>query len=315
MLSIRLKHLLIFFCSFNLSCAQLQGQHLTAIKTAGGIEISEAGTKVLFYQAYPKSLNGKYERANYLHPFYSLNGNILTEDFPEDHPHHRGIFWAWHQILLKNKPIADGWSCENISWEVVETNIRKNKKSITLNSEVLWKSFLKGHQPVAIVSENSKIMVHSASDQYRIIDFDIKLSALVDSLKIGGSDDTKGYGGFSLRLKLPGDIKFLANNKEVIPQELAIKAGGWMDFVGSFEGGNLPKSGVAVFCNPSNPGYPHPWILRKEKSMQNPAFPGRVPVELTKKGLRFQYRVVIHKSGFMHNDIEKLYHEYVEAGK
>ena len=313
--SIRLKYLLPLVCPLSFCCTPIQSQQLSATKTTGGIEISEAGSKVLFYQTNPKSLNGKYERANYIHPFYSLNGNILTEDFPEDHPHHRGIFWAWHQILINIKPIADGWSCENISWEVVDTNISKNKKSITLNSAVLWKSFLKNHQQVAIVKENLKIIVHSSTDQYRIIDFDITLAALVDSLKIGGSDDAKGYGGFSLRLKLPEDIKFLANNKEVIPQELAIKAGGWMDFAGSFEGENLPKSGVAVFCNPSNPGYPHPWILRKEKSMQNPAFPGRVPVELTKKGLRFQYRVVIHKSVFMHNDIEKLYHEYVETGK
>ncbi len=312
--AIPLKYLLLLVCQLGLCCTPIQSQQLSATKTTGGIEISEAGSKVLFYQTNPKSLNGKYERANYIHPLYSLNGNILTEDFPDDHPHHRGIFWAWHQILINNKPIADGWSCENIVWEVVNTDIRKNKKSITLNSEVLWKSFLKNHQKLAIVKENLKIIVHSTADQYRIIDFDITLSALVDSLKIGGSDDAKGYGGFSLRLKLPEDIHFLSKNKEIIPTELAIQAGPWMDFSGSFEGTGEPNSGVTVFCHPSNPGYPHPWILRKEKSMQNPAFPGRVPVELTKKGLRFQYRMVIHKSDFT-KDIEKLYQEYAQVAK
>jgi hypothetical protein len=278
----------------------------TTVKTDQGIEVSEGSSKVLFYQVHPKSSNGKYQRANYIHPLYDLSGNIITEDFPEDHPHHRGIFWAWHQILINSKHIADGWSCENMNWKVIDTKINNGSDKLTLDNEVLWESALGAGAPGAIVRENSKIIVHKATSQYRIIDFDIALHALVDSVKIGGSDDPKGYSGFSLRLKLPTDISFNARDKEVIAQELAIEAGPWMDFTGSFDGDGLPESGVLVICHSSNPGYPQPWILRSEKSMQNPAWPGRAAVELTREGLLFRYRVIIHKTAIARTDIERL---------
>jgi hypothetical protein len=299
-----------FILLFAFGCSQLPGQHLNALKTSDGIEISEGKSKVLFYQIQPKSLDGKYERTNYIHPLYSLSGNILTEDFPADHPHHHGVFWSWHQILYQDKPIADGWMSENVSWEVADSDIKRERTSIALNNEVLWKSALTGGQKEGIVKENSSIIIHSAKEQYRIIDFDIMLRALKDNLKIGGSDDAKGYGGFSLRFILPNDIRFFGGDQEVMAQELSVPAGPWLDFYGSFDGQNLPESGVAVFSHPSNPGHPQPWILRKEKSMQNPAFPGRVPVELSKGGLRFQYRVVIHRKDINREDIERLYEEY-----
>ncbi|MEX2234790.1 MAG: DUF6807 family protein [Cyclobacteriaceae bacterium] len=304
----RINYIILIF-AFNSGC-QVTGQDLRAVKTADGIEISEGSSKILFYQVHPKSENGKYERTNYVHPLYSLSGNIITEDFPEDHPHHHGIFWSWHQILYNDKPIADGWMSENISWEVLKSDVTKQKNTITLTNEVLWKSVLNSNQKEGIVRENSTIIVHKANASYRLIDFDIKLAALKDNLKIGGSDDPKGYGGFSLRFKLPDDIRFLSRDKEVVAEELAVQAGPWLDFYGSFEGKNLPESGVAVFSHPSNPGHPQPWILRNQKSMQNPAFPGNVPVELSKAGLRFKYRLVIHGQNVNIKDIQKLYEEY-----
>ena len=48
----------------------------------------------------PKAKDGKLARANYVHPLLDLDGEPLTEDFPADHPHHRGVFWAWHQVRI-----------------------------------------------------------------------------------------------------------------------------------------------------------------------------------------------------------------------
>ncbi|MFW6125426.1 MAG: DUF6807 family protein, partial [Pirellulales bacterium] len=33
-------------------------------------------------------------RACYIHPVRGLHGEVLTDDFPEDHYHHHGIFWT-----------------------------------------------------------------------------------------------------------------------------------------------------------------------------------------------------------------------------
>lgn len=282
---------------------------LRSTTTGQGIEITEGYSGVFFYQVKPKSLEGKYERSNYIHPLYSLDGTVITEDFPEDHPHHHGVYSGWHQILINDKPIADGWIGENLSWEVVVAKVTYDKGSISLKSEVLWNYLADIGKPEPIVKENLTVIVHNSNAKLRIIDYEITLSALKDGLSIGGSDDEKGYGGFSVRLKLPADIRFMARGGEVKPQVVSVEAGPWMNFAGSFDGQGVGERGVVVFNHPSNPGSPHPWILRREKSMQNAAYPGRMPVVLEKTGLTLRYRVVIH-NGLDEMEIEKLYGAY-----
>jgi len=300
-----------FLIGVTLVATIVNGQHFTTIKSDEGIEILENHKKVLFYQVRPKSVDGKYERAGFIHPLYSFNEKSLTEDMPKDHPYHRGIFWAWHQIIWNNKQIADGWISQNISWEPSKITTQKKRKSITLRSEMLWKSALDDNGLKAIVREQTRIRVYRSTSQSRIIDFDIRLFALQDSLKIGGSDDEKGYGGFCLRLKLPEDISFVSGDTELTPLETAVHAGPWMNFTGSFDGKDARKIGIAVFCDNSNPGFLGQWILRKKESMQNIVYPGRTPVALSKNGLRLRYRLVIHDPNIERGDLENLYKEYI----
>lgn len=306
------KNLLIPFllCAPAFPGQKCLAQSLSAVRSPEGIEVSEGSSKVLFYQIRPKSLNGKFERTNYVHPLYSLNGEVLTEDFPDDHPHHHGIFWSWHQIIYNNQQIADGWTSENISWEVVQSKSRNKKNTISLDNRVIWRSTLTEGQPVPIVQEDSRIIVHSATPDYRMIDFDIRLAPMVEGLKIGGSEDAKGYGGFSWRINLPDDIRFLGKEKEVEAQTTAVDAGPWLDFYGSLAGDGHPKSGVAVFSHPDNPGHPQPWILREKKSMQNLSFPGRNAIDLPRDGLRLRYRMVIHNDNVDRHELENLYQAY-----
>jgi len=308
--SFKVKFLIVLSFYSILMPPRVCAQHFTTIKSNEGVEILENGKKVLFYQARPKSVDGKYERAGYVHPLYTLNEKILTEDMPADHPYHRGIFWAWHQIILKDKKIADGWISENISWKPGKVKTRIRKERVILQTKIIWNANLEQNIPTAIVREKTRITVYRSTPQYRILDFEIHLFAKEDNLKIGGSDDIKGYGGFNLRLKLPKDLTFVSENKIVIPQETQVLAGPWMDFRGSFEGESLPKTGVVVFGYPSGLGHQYPWILRKETSMQNIPYPGRTPIELTKKGLRLKYRIIVYNGEMKNADIEKLYEQY-----
>src|SRR5438067_2033398 len=114
------------FCFVLLLSLQACAQKFTTVKTDEGIELQENGKKVLFYQMKQKTIDGKFAKAGYLHPLYSLNGNSLTDDMPKDHVYHHGIFWAWHQIILKNKKLAEGWVPENISWLPTSVKVNRN---------------------------------------------------------------------------------------------------------------------------------------------------------------------------------------------
>ncbi|MEO6188884.1 MAG: DUF6807 family protein [Ginsengibacter sp.] len=301
----------VFFLLF--SSHTLWAQHFTFLKNKEGIEISENGRKVLFYQAKQKSVDGKYERAGYVHPLYDLNGNILTEDMPADHPYHRGIFWAWHQIVLNDKNVADGWTSDSISWKTTNVTAKKGDSTITINAEVQWNLKSSNDRPKTIVKENTIITIFKSTANYRVIDFDISLLPLVDHLKIGGSDDEKGYGGFCLRLKLPKDLAFNSLGKKVTPEETYVYAGPWMDFTGTFNEKTPAGSGVTVFGYSSEANKKYPWILRssESRSMQNVPFPRRTPIDLPAKGLRLFYRIIVHDNKLSNDEIEKLYDEYV----
>jgi len=53
-------------------------------ETSQGFTFTEGKEKVMFYQRRHKALNGKYSRANYIHPLYGLDGEILTDSVIKD---------------------------------------------------------------------------------------------------------------------------------------------------------------------------------------------------------------------------------------
>ena len=276
---------------------------------AGPVEIMQTGegylftegncNAVLFYRSLSKSLDGQSTRANYVHPLYDLDGNVLTEDFPEDHLHHRGIFWAWHQVLVDGNRAGDSWMTDDFQWDVEQVEvIPDDGVSAALEASVIWSSpQIKDDtgRPKPLVKETAIIRVHRAETDNRKIDFEIRLLALQPDVYIGGSEDEKGYGGFSTRIRLPEDIRFIGQAGELTPEVTAVPGGPWLDMTARFGPGES-ISGIAILQHPSLPGFPQPWILRSNDSMQNPVFPGREPVPLsTETPIVLRYRLVIHR--------------------
>ncbi len=278
-------------------------------KTPQGVSLYENKQAVYFYQKNPKTQDGIHYFNNYLHPLFSLEGDTLTEEFPSDHPYHRGIFWAWHQIYVNNNSAGDGWIMENISQDVVDMKTEVIKGAAELNLSVLWKSSqFQQNQP--FVQERTTIVVHPLVSGIRAIDFEIDLKALVPGVSIGGADDEKGYGGFCTRIKLPENLRFTSENGQIEPQLFQIEAGSWMDFSAPF-GKNGELNGIAVLCHPSTPNYPQPWILRDKRSMQNIVFPGRIRTNLSmEKSTILRYRIIVHNGSSKDGDILKLNNEY-----
>ncbi len=272
----------------------------------GGFLFKEGNDSICFYQRSPKSLNGEYTRNNYIHPLYGLDGAVLTEDFPEDHLHHRGVFCSWHQVYIDGKRIGDPWMLENFSQNVKNVQFEQLKGGdATFETEVYWMSPLYMEGKEAYLKEQTIIHFYLEEKNFRRIDFEIKLKALVDNLKIGGSEDEKGYGGFSVRLRLPDDVMFSCEGNQIEPQVTAVDAGSCVDISGSM-GKNNSYAGVAILCAEDNPGVPQPWILRREKSMQNVVYPGREPIDLKiDEPLILKYSLLIHDKEISKRIIQK----------
>ena len=274
---------------------------------------------VLVYQIANRSLaDGSYSRSNYIHPLYSLNGEIITEDFPEDHYHQRGIFWAWHQLYIDSFRIGDGWEINDFEWEVTKvTDMEAGEVVAGISSEVLWKSDKWVDdlgKKLAFVKELTSVIVYPSESHHRVFDISISILALEENMSLGGSEDEKGYGGFSARIKLPDDISFTYKGGQVEPQNTPLNAEGWMDFSGSL-GKSEERSGFTIIPHKDNSGYPNPWILRSKNSMQNAVFPypGAQPIKIsTSEPIVLKYRMVVHEGSLSPSDIEVISDDFQE---
>ena len=274
----------------------------------------EAGRPVLFYQLAPKSLDGEYERSNYIHPLYGLDGEILTEDFPDDHYHHRGVFWTWHQVLIGDVRAGDPWLARRFSWQLQDVGPLPAGNGIRAVHRWFSPDFAEGREP--ILEETAEVSVYPEESGVRLVDFDIRLAALQDGLRLGGSEDDKGYGGFSLRVKMLDDLRFTSVAGAIRPTRLALDAGDWVDFSGSFEPESGATSGVAILVHPTAAGYPQKWVLRESAtpSMQNPVWPGPAAVAVQRgQDVRLRYRLVIHRGDASQVDLDGLASAYAKT--
>lgn len=271
----------------------------------GGFLFMEESDSICFYQKIPKDKDGKYARCNYIHPLYGLDGTCLSEDFPVDHLHHRGIFWAWHQILIDNVAVSDGWELKNFDQKVSNFEFKLQNGKGSVNTTVKWKSPLWKNGDEPYLKEETQMLIYPKSGNYRRIDFEIKLKALTDHLQIGGSNDEKGYGGFSARLKLPENVSFIGENGAIEPANNAIEAGNSININGLLLK-NGKKGGVVIWSNPTNPQPSTSWILRKAASMQNAAFPGRKPVAIPfDEPLILNYTLLIYQGEMNTKQIQR----------
>ncbi len=283
-------HIFIGLLAFELSISNVSAQTMEFEETEEGVLLLDNGQPRYFYQSVTKSQDGKYPRAHYFHPVYDLDGRAITEDFPADHPHQRGIFWAWHQLYHGDKRLGNGWLCEDFVWDVrrVFTNIENNRAY--LKSVVFWMN-KDGEEFVVESMETIYTRIDSTTFE---IDFEIKLQALKEGIQLGGSDDEKGYGGFSARLVLPEDILFEAQGQLIEPENSAMDLGDKVLLTGQFNP-NRPPYHITLEADHPRDRKQHGWILRYKESMQNYAFPGAELIPLSmEEPLILKNKFILH---------------------
>ncbi len=303
--------LFIVFCFLMsaISCSNEKKQsQFDLIETADGISITENNSPVLYYQRSEKVLNDSMRFSNFIHPLFTPGGDTLTEIFPDDHPFHRGVYWAWHQVFIDSLDAGDLWIMKNIRQSVDSASVHTADNNAVIKTLVSWFSPLYENNK-SFLQERNSITIHPKENDIRKIDFEIQLHALTNNVRIGGSDDEKGYGGFCLRLRLPEQILFTSSGGKVVPQLLQVNSGKWMDF--SRPSQILQDSiGIAILSHSSLPFFPAPWILRQSGSMQNIVFPGRNPIGLGKNPVILRYRLIVHSGGVSKINLNQLQREY-----
>jgi len=278
----------------------------------------DADRPVLVYNHGTISKEGvpeRYNRACYVHPLYGLDGEVLTEDFPKDHFHHRGVFWAWPGMKVEGKTVQS-WIPSGIYYKH-EKWLRRDAtdKAAVLEAENGWYVGDK-----RVVKEDLRIIVHPAAKDSRAIDFDLTWTALDAPVTLWGAAG-KSYGGFNIRFG-PNKDEPNANRRKdtAIITSLGPSAGkdvenkplAWADITGHVAGAP-GRSGVALFVAKDHPDYPPTWLTRHYGCLCV-GWPGVKPKDLEPgKPVRCRYRLWLHRGPADPATLQNAYDEYTKG--
>ena len=116
-------------------------------------------------------------RSDYIHPLYGLNGEILTRDWSKDHPHHRGIYWAWPEVDYGDKR-TDLHALQKVfARPTGEIKFQGGTAFAQIEAENLW---IMENDIMPIVRELTLIRVYPQEEQIRIIDMAFQFGGLKD---------------------------------------------------------------------------------------------------------------------------------------
>ena len=264
------------------------------VNDSTGLELSEGGKPVFVYNyglvlapGFPEIMR----RSSYLHPVYAPDGTVLTDDFNRDHPHHRGIFWAWEVVTVDGKT-DDVWTVKGFRQKFVRWKAREADGPLArLAVENGWYD---GERK--FVKEDVEILTHPAAKDQRVLDFTLSFEAVDRPVVIVGTPDSKkGYGGFSIRTA-PRDggatNTIIRTDTGISQKDGVMSRHPWAEITGSFKG---REAGVRIEDNPANPGYPtNGWLMRHSFAFLNVSYPGLEPLTLQPgKPLVLKYRVIL----------------------
>lgn len=233
------------------------------------LTVLEADKPVLVYLYQPGELprlvRERYKRACYIHPLYGLDGEEMTQDFPIDHFHHRGVFWSWPDSTLGERKI-NVWALDgarHVHAEFISREADDERAEIAVVNHWVFDDA----PDTPVVREEVRIVVSPARENSRDIDFELTFTNVADELFTlrGAEADDKGYGGFCLRpdaTRRPMQFTS-AQGPQPEDEDALVLDTPWVDVSYATAPGGDIRSGAAIFQHPENPGYPHNgWILR-----------------------------------------------------
>jgi hypothetical protein len=298
---------------FRLSLAAEQAKpifSITADPKQDYYDIAQGTAPVLRYYhgtaPAPPGIATNYARGDYIMPLYGPSGEILTADYPPDHPHHRGLGWSW-PVTRWGDEVRDLWAVVGV-WSRPVAIRRREAGSVyaLLHAENVWK----WGDTNPIVREAVFIRAFRSAADGRLLDLEVHLTALADRVAIGGRPHG-GYGGFGLRAQ-PAQGRVITRYTD---PPGAQPRRSWLDYSGVFAGGHGP-AGLAIFEHVSNPFYPNELKEYPELNYVMPAFPGEREVPLSKAApLMLRHRLWIHAGTPRTNELAQLWAVYTQPPK
>jgi hypothetical protein len=241
--------------------------------------------------------------SNYVHPLYGLDGEVLTDDFPADHVHHRGLHWAWPHVKVGDNPRDMSlWKYEGIRYRFERWLAQESSDGVAkLGVENSW---VVGDK--SVVREEAWLVVHPETENGRAIDLTFKWTP-DEPITLWGAEG-KSYGGLVLRYA-PREETVTTVPSGRAKEDLLVTKLPWADLSAKFEGAARP-SGAAVFVDPQHPNAPLEWMTR-DYGLLAVGWPGVNKITLEPgETATCRYRVLVHRGAPAADQLADQYEAY-----
>jgi hypothetical protein len=227
----------------------------TAVDVGGAVRLSIGGSAVADFKTAgraPAGVEAFYARAGYLHPLFTPSGVLVTDDYPEDHRHHHGVWTAWTRTKFNGNEV-DFWNVKSGQGRVDLDRVVgtwRGPVHAGLDATLVHVSLV-GGRTIAL-NERWRVRAyatHSAHPPYFVFDLESTQAAATDA-PLELLEHT--YGGLALR----GHAEWMTVSNAVFLASDGLDraagdnhAGRWC-FIGGSVGGK--PVGYAALGHPSN---------------------------------------------------------------
>ncbi len=258
------------------TAATAQRMRASVDADSGGVVVSDGAVPVLRYnyetlespEGYAEQLPDdarKYARArsNYIHPLYGPVGEPLSDDWTDDHPHHRGIYWAWPEVQYRGE-MNDLHALQGVfARPTGRLKLRDGDDFAQIEAENRWL----WEDKTPIVLEKAIFRAWPATENGRNIDLTFEFLALEEGVTLARRG-TERYGGLNIRL---APIEGLELRHHAEPPDRAPRFA-WQLATGTWRGAKQPAT-LVVFEHAGNPHYPADFVPIPHLPWFQPTFP------------------------------------------
>lgn len=281
------------------------------------VRITASGRPVFTYQAEPGELPRAdikpiVKRGGYIHPVYTPEGRAITDDYPADHAHHHGIWWAWTRTVYDGRQ-PDFWNMGDgtgrVDFESLDATwsgrVHGGLTATTRFTDVT------GGRSEIVLKDRWDVRVYAADAGARFFVFDITSTQNIVGDKPLVLPEYR-YGGLGVR----GHIQWNGQGDKTVflTSEGKTRADGngtparWTHMGGSIDG---RPAGIAILDHPSNFRHPQPTRLNPDNPFFNyaPSVAGEWRIE---PGAPYvsRYRFVTYEGEADRALLERLWNDY-----
>lgn len=288
-------------------CEHAPGRSITVRRGDRPVLVYNTGTV-----RCPDREHRAYDRTGYVHPVWTPEGKIITDDFPSDERHQRGLFLAWRKFEWGDR-VSDFWSLKGQDASMRHESVERVVSGPVYGEFVVHNKGIitdaRSGEEHHVLEERWRVRAYEIGRAGYLYDIHIRHLAIGKDLKVSKMN----WGGLAYR----GPAVWFQSAPEVLTSEGKDRLGGdgqparWCRYGGLLDG--QPVS-ITIFDHPSNPRYPKQ-LLRIHPTRPYFCFPvsrsGAFTIT-TRKALDLRYRVYVTDRLCESEELETMARDFVD---